>query len=68
MSGAEVVAACRNAALAALEEDNNLEQLDSTKAGPIIQMSHLEKSLVTAERQITQEMLEFYASFQRQGQ
>jgi SpoVK/Ycf46/Vps4 family AAA+-type ATPase len=60
LSGAEIVSACRNAALMALEEDNSLE---SFSAGPTIHMHHLEHALTNAERQITKDMLDFYASF-----
>ena len=64
MSGAEIVSACRNAALAALEEDENLESLSSGK--PSVGMRHMLRALTETERQITSEMIEFYMSFQGQ--
>ena len=69
-----MVAACRNAALLALEEANRLVDADGSGnnnnggTGPSIQMRHLLQSLKSAERQITPEMLDFYASFQQKGQ
>jgi len=60
LSGAEMVAACRNAALMALEENNELEGFCT---GPTINMHHLEHALSNSERQITKDMLDFYASF-----
>jgi SpoVK/Ycf46/Vps4 family AAA+-type ATPase len=65
LSGAELVAACRDAALIALEEDENLNY-DSS--GPCIGMHHLVKALTSMERQISDEMLAFYASLQRKAE
>lgn len=61
LSGAELVAACRDAALIALEEDEK-KGIDTGK--PIIQMQNLVKAIESMERQISEEMLHFYASFQ----
>jgi SpoVK/Ycf46/Vps4 family AAA+-type ATPase len=62
LSGAEVIAACRNAALMALEEED--AKMSEEFGKPIIKMSHLMRALDGMERQITPEMLEFYASYQ----
>ena len=61
LSGAELVAACREAALIALEED---EKKGIGTGKPIIQMQNLVKAIESMERQISEEMLNFYASFQ----
>jgi SpoVK/Ycf46/Vps4 family AAA+-type ATPase len=58
-SGAEVVAICRDAALLALEESEELTA-DST---PKLHMRHLLRAIESMQRQITPEMLDFYASF-----
>lgn len=62
LSGAELVSACRDAALAALEEAENMESLSSIK--PSIGMDHMTKALAEMERQITPEMTQFYMDFQ----
>jgi transitional endoplasmic reticulum ATPase len=62
LSGAEVIAACRNAALMALEEED--AKMSGEFGKPIIKMSHLTRAIDGMERQITPEMLEFYASYQ----
>lgn len=61
LSGAELVAACRNAALMALEED---EKMEDRCSAPKICMHHLIQALSSMERQITKEMLDFYSAFQ----
>jgi SpoVK/Ycf46/Vps4 family AAA+-type ATPase len=61
LSGAELVAACRDAALMALEED---EKMENEFCAPQIRMHHLVQALSSMERQITEEMLDFYATFQ----
>jgi transitional endoplasmic reticulum ATPase len=62
LSGAEVIASCRNAALMALEEED--AKMSGEFEKPIIKMSHLTRAIDGMERQITPEMLEFYASYQ----
>mmetsp|Transcript_26688 Transcript_26688/g.47427 ORF Transcript_26688/g.47427 Transcript_26688/m.47427 type:complete len:119 (+) Transcript_26688:3-359(+) len=62
LSGAEIIAACRDAAFMAMEEYENLDR--QTIIDPIITMDHLLKTLTNMERQISPEMLDFYASFQ----
>lgn len=58
LSGAELIAACRDAALKALEdsEDNGVEDL-------VVTTENLVNILVGMERQVTQKMIQFYASF-----
>lgn len=54
------MAACRDAALIALEE----EEREGCEGGqPTIRMHNLVKALESMDRQITQEMLDFYSSF-----
>lgn len=60
-SGAEIVALCRDAALLALEESDDL----MSENRPLIQMSHLLAAANEMKRQITPEMLEFYSSYGR---
>ena len=61
-SGAEVVAICRDAALLALEECNDpLAQI-----APKIEMRHLLQAIGSMQRQITPEMLDFYAAYREQ--
>ncbi|KAG7343980.1 AAA family ATPase, CDC48 subfamily protein [Nitzschia inconspicua] len=70
LSGAELIAACRDAALKAMEEYEDALETGPNKDPakiPIIQMEQLINSLVEMERQITSEVLEFYASFQGKG-
>jgi len=59
-SGAELIAICRDAALLAIEEDdeeqNNCPEL-------MIHMRHLTKALANTPRQVTQSMLDFYAAY-----
>lgn len=50
---------CREAALYAIEEIDK----SGTNEDPIIQMHHVMHSLVKAKRQITPQMLDFYAAF-----
>jgi hypothetical protein len=55
------VAACRDAALIPLEEE---EEREGCEVGqPTIRMHNLVKALESMDRQITQEMLDFYSSF-----
>jgi SpoVK/Ycf46/Vps4 family AAA+-type ATPase len=61
LSGAELIGACRDAALLAMEEYE--EEKVETNTDPIITMDQLLQTLVNTERQITPSMLEFYASF-----
>lgn len=60
-SGAEVIAICREAALFAIEEDD--ENMSQVTGSPKICMKHLLRAVRGMKRQITPEMLEFYASF-----
>lgn len=59
-SGAELIAICREAALLAIEEDD--ERLEAS-GSPRIAMRHLMRAISEMQRQVTPEMLEFYASF-----
>lgn len=59
-SGAELVAICREAALLAIEEDD--ERMESSSS-PLIAMRHLIRAISEMQRQVTPEMLDFYASF-----
>mmetsp|Transcript_44993 Transcript_44993/g.108811 ORF Transcript_44993/g.108811 Transcript_44993/m.108811 type:complete len:945 (+) Transcript_44993:105-2939(+) len=61
LSGAELVAACRNAALIALEEN---EKEGDLSMRPTIKMRHLVETLQSMNRQISPQMLDFYHSFQ----
>ena len=58
-SGAEIVAICRDAALLALEESND----PMAEETPKIAMKHLLQAVSGMRRQITPEMLAFYASY-----
>ena len=67
-SGAEITGICREAALLALEESIgaiDTEEFESYNAHPKIKMKHLLQVVRTTERQITREMLDFYASFSK---
>jgi SpoVK/Ycf46/Vps4 family AAA+-type ATPase len=57
-SGAELVALCRDAALFALENDD---------INPQLSMAHLKKANLELKRQITKEMLCFYATYAKQA-
>lgn len=59
-SGAEVVAICRDAALLAIEEDD-----DEMGTGDDLQieMKHLTKAIGNAPRQVTKAMLDFYSAY-----
>jgi SpoVK/Ycf46/Vps4 family AAA+-type ATPase len=57
-SGAELIAICREAALLAIEEDD-----EGMEGSPRIAMRHLIRAVTEMHRQITPEMLDFYASF-----
>ena len=59
-SGAELIAICREAALLAIEEDD--ERLEAS-GSPLIAMRHLVRAISEMQRQVTPEMLDFYASF-----
>ena len=61
LSGAELIAACRDAALKAMED---FEQNENHLTNPIITTDHLLTTLTNMGRQVTKEMLDFYASFQ----
>lgn len=60
LSGAELIAACRDAALLAMED---YEEEENAGVNPKIRMTHLVQALTGMERQITPAMLDFYASF-----
>lgn len=61
-SGAEIIAICREAALLAIEEYDE----SPTKASSLaISMKHLMQAVVTMQRQISPEMLDFYAQYAR---
>lgn len=60
-SGAELVGACRDAALLALEEEEALENLSII---PRIGMKHMVKALESMEKQITPGMIDFYMQYQ----
>ena len=62
LSGAELIGACRDAALKAMEE---FEEDGNSSTDPIITTEHVLITLSEMERQITPQNLEFYASFQR---
>ena len=62
LSGAELIGACRDAALKAMED---FEENEQNSTDPIITTEHVMTALTEMERQITPENLEFYASFQR---
>lgn len=67
LSGAELIAACRDAALLAMEEYEGQYSGETEEAvlrDPKIKIEHLQKALYGIERQITPDMLEFYAAFQ----
>ena len=59
-SGAELIAVCKDAALLALEED---EESNVGNEMPSVHMRHLLKSINGLQRQITPEMIAFYESF-----
>ena len=61
LSGAEIVAVCRNAALLALEAYGEAND----NGDPMISMSHIVDSLSSVERQITADMIEFYDSYRQ---
>ena len=62
LSGAELVSACRDAALLALEEHE--QGNEATVTAPCIGMRHLVQAIEETERQITPEMIDFYKHFQ----
>ena len=64
LSGAELIGACRDAALKAMEE---FEEDGNNLADPVVTTEHVLTTLSEMERQITPENLEFYASFQRKS-
>jgi SpoVK/Ycf46/Vps4 family AAA+-type ATPase len=59
-SGAELIAICREAALLAIEEDD--ERMEAS-GSPQIAMRHLTRAISEMQRQVTPDMLDFYASF-----
>ena len=59
VSGAEIVAICRDAALLALEESDSL----TSSSMPKIEMRHLELAMKGMQRQITPSMISFYESY-----
>ncbi|KAI2510693.1 AAA ATPase-like protein [Fragilaria crotonensis] len=59
-SGAEIISICRDAALLAIEEDDEEMNADNTL---MIQMRHLTKAMKATPRQITRAMLDFYESY-----
>jgi len=61
LSGAELIGACRDAALKAMED---FEENENSSTDPIITTEHVLTTLTNMDRQITPENLEFYASFQ----
>ena len=61
-SGAEIVSICREAAMLALEEDD--QEMTNDKA-LMIRMQHLLKAIQSTPRQITQSMLDFYAEYSK---
>jgi SpoVK/Ycf46/Vps4 family AAA+-type ATPase len=61
-----LVAACRDAALLAMEEYEEAGDVDIDKS-PMITMQNLVRALKKTERQITPSMLDFYASLGNQG-
>eukprot|EP00537_Pseudo-nitzschia_pungens_P018731 CAMPEP_0172406444 /NCGR_PEP_ID=MMETSP1061-20121228/70681_1 /TAXON_ID=37318 /ORGANISM="Pseudo-nitzschia pungens, Strain cf. pungens" /LENGTH=1038 /DNA_ID=CAMNT_0013142041 /DNA_START=70 /DNA_END=3186 /DNA_ORIENTATION=- len=61
LSGAELIGACRDAALKAMEE---FEENENSTTDPVITTGHVLATLTNMERQITPENLDFYASFQ----
>ena len=63
-SGAEIVSICREAALYAIEE---IDQLNDGNE-PMIKMKHIEQSIKSTNRQITPQMLDFYHSFRTRRQ
>ena len=60
-SGAEIVAICRDAALLALEEADDL----MSEHLPLVEMKHLFAAAKETKGQITTDMLDFYAKFTR---
>jgi len=65
-SGAELVSICREAALLALDEciDN---YINTSETNPSIKMNHLVAAVKSTKKQISPEMLGFYASFRDGG-
>jgi SpoVK/Ycf46/Vps4 family AAA+-type ATPase len=59
-SGAELIAICRDAALFAIEEE---EEAKSGK--PMVAMRHLLKSVNGTRKQVTSDIIQFYERFRR---
>lgn len=59
-SGAELIGICREAALFAIEED---DEKQGKVSSPEIAMRHLSRAIEGMQRQITREMLDLYASY-----
>ena len=57
-SGAEVAAACREAALAALQEDIRADT---------VRMRHFERALVAIKPRTTPELIRFYEDYQQKS-
>lgn len=64
LSGAELIGACRDSALKAMED---FDEGRTSSDDPVITTEHVLTTLTEMERQITPENLEFYASFQRKS-
>jgi SpoVK/Ycf46/Vps4 family AAA+-type ATPase len=66
-SGAEIIAICRDAALLALEEDEEMQTSMNGGAtavsSPLITSVLVEKSIAGMNRQISRDMLDFYDNF-----
>mmetsp|Transcript_18705 Transcript_18705/g.51194 ORF Transcript_18705/g.51194 Transcript_18705/m.51194 type:complete len:1002 (-) Transcript_18705:73-3078(-) len=61
-SGAELVGICREAALLALDDC-----FENNESNPSIKMDHILRAIQSTQKQITQEMLDFYTSFRESG-
>ena len=57
-SGAEISAVCREAALAALQEDIN---------AAVVRMRHFDKALLVVKPRLTHDLLQFYENYQTQS-
>lgn len=55
-SGAEMISLCREAALRAIEEDDEIGT-----GAPVIAMKHMLKAVSETKRQITPDLLKFYS-------
>jgi len=66
-SGAEIVAICRNAALYAIEESDNILHKNN-KEEPVIKMAHILRSIGMVNRQITPDMIRFYETYRSKSE